>query len=240
MNPLYRPALAMGQSQASQGQRRERAVGCYKLWPSMAVRCTPLAFLSQTRSWKGRKTRVIWVRSLNLQAWESLNLCQFSTPSPSCRIWEMEELMEHPDVHVVKTHMCVHGMKQKYNEAMTAVLKPTTFITNSPHIAQQLQGRCNRQHAHVPLFGKRAMMAAEYPRLLCEHICRGVDSQLAADGLGIHAMQELKEADLEEYLDDIAEELTLKVKRSQKERTVQEREGKKEEANKIKQFIKGP
>ena len=42
-------------------------------------------------------------------------------------------------------------------------LKPTGFLTNSPHVARELRRRRPRTHAHVPLVGGRAAGAAIYP-----------------------------------------------------------------------------
>ena len=52
--------------------------------------------------------------------------------------------------------------------------KRTRFLTNSYWIAQELNRRCEGNHAHVPLLDGKAGAAAIYPVELCRAICRGL------------------------------------------------------------------
>ena len=89
----------------------------------------------------------------------------------------MIKLAEYEDVVRVRTDMCQFGMESHIDKAdgdKGPVLKPTGFLTNSVHIAGELEKRCNDGHSHVHLMGGRAAGAAIYPPRLCEAICRGL------------------------------------------------------------------
>ena len=91
------------------------------------------------------------------------------------------------DVRKVQTHMCQFGMKANIGgigSEMGLVMKPTGFMTNSVHIAQQLAKVCSRDHDHVPLVGGKAAGAAIYPPGLCRAICRGLAAQKSDDKIG--------------------------------------------------------
>ena len=97
---------------------------------------------------------------------------------------EMTKLEAETDVQRVRTDMCQFGMTSRVGGVGTAlgpVLKPTGFLTNSPHIAKELARRCDRSHQHVPLVAGRAAAAAIYPHGLCCAICRGLAAQIEAD-----------------------------------------------------------
>eukprot|EP00972_Heterocapsa_arctica_P096822 14283735-Heterocapsa_arctica.AAC.1 len=61
-----------------------------------------------------------------------------------------------------------------------AARKTTRFLTNSPHIAKDLDKKCPGDHRHVQLINGRAAAAHKYPVALCEAICRGAANQLRA------------------------------------------------------------
>ena len=65
--------------------------------------------------------------------------------------------------------------------------KPTTFMTNSPHLAAELNVKCDATHSHAHLVDGRAARAAKYPEELCDAICRGIRHHLA------HEQAELQE-----------------------------------------------
>ena len=97
---------------------------------------------------------------------------------------EIENLLKKSDVQRVRTDMCQFGMTSRtgpVGSALGPVLKPTGFLTNSPHIARELSKRCPKLHEHVPLVGGRAAAAAIYPHRLCCAICKGLAAQLAED-----------------------------------------------------------
>ena len=55
------------------------------------------------------------------------------------------------------------------------------MLTNSWCLQNELSRRCPKDHEHVHLVGGRASAAQEYPRELCEAICRGVANQKKHD-----------------------------------------------------------
>ena len=61
------------------------------------------------------------------------------------------------------------------------VLKPTGMLTFSWCLQLELSRRCPRSHEHVHLVGGRAAAAQEYPKELCESICRGLAAQKKED-----------------------------------------------------------
>ena len=104
--------------------------------------------------------------------------------------WNLDfvnKLLANDDVHCVQTHMCQFGMTApvgKVGSAQGPVLKPTGFMTNSVHIAKELNRICPRDHQHVHLVGGRAAGAAIYPHGLCQAICRGLAAQKRENELG--------------------------------------------------------
>ena len=62
------------------------------------------------------------------------------------------------------------------------VKKPTTFMTNSPCIANRLSTKCQGGHKHITLLGGRAKRAEIYPDQLCREILIGLLEQMRADG----------------------------------------------------------
>jgi hypothetical protein len=95
--------------------------------------------------------------------------------------------MAQDDARRVHTYMCQFGMMSRIGgvgSELGPVLKPTGFMTNSVHIANELQKVCPRYHAHVPLVVGRAAGAAIYPPGLCRAICRGLAAQQHEDQIG--------------------------------------------------------
>ncbi len=88
---------------------------------------------------------------------------------------EVIELMQMPGVHVCQVDMCQYGMNV---DGRGPNQKPTIWITNSVHIARQLQRRCGGEHRHVALMGGLAKKAAEYPEELCRAIVKGLKQHL--------------------------------------------------------------
>ena len=104
--------------------------------------------------------------------------------------WSLEcitSFLEKDDVRRVQTHMCQLGMVSRTGGAgseVGPVLKPTGFMTNSVHIANELHRLCPRDHKHVHLVGGRAAEAAIYPPGLCKAICKGLAKQKREDQIG--------------------------------------------------------
>ena len=94
--------------------------------------------------------------------------------SKAWREKEIEELILEPGVYVCYIDMCAYGMKVK--DAPNR--KPTMWITNSWHIARELQRRCTGDHQHEVLMGGKAVLAQVYPEGLCKAIVRGLRRHL--------------------------------------------------------------
>ena len=100
----------------------------------------------------------------------------FEHPRPS-RAWReecLQELMHFPDVYCCVVDMCAYGMR--VGELLNR--KRTMFLTNSYHIACELQRKCTGDHEHEPLVGGKAAAAAVYPPELCRAIVRGLKRHL--------------------------------------------------------------
>eukprot|EP00973_Karenia_brevis_P072169 10025940-Karenia_brevis.AAC.1 len=83
--------------------------------------------------------------------------------------------------------MCSYGMQSKDQWGEGLVLKPTSFLTNSPFIAAALDRQCSNKygraawHRHITLMNNRAKACQVYPYELCRTICDGLKQQKAAD-----------------------------------------------------------
>ena len=69
--------------------------------------------------------------------------------------------------------------------------KPTTFMTNSRAIGNQLSRRCGGEHSHQHLTDGRAKDAARYPTELCRAICRGIIQEKRERAAGIRTVAEI-------------------------------------------------
>ena len=100
----------------------------------------------------------------------------FEHPRPS-KAWEeepLQRLMELDDIYVCTCDMCAFGMK--VNEGLNK--KSTRWVTDSWHIAMELQKRYTGDHDHEPLTHGKAAMAGVYPPQLCKAIFRGLKRHL--------------------------------------------------------------
>ena len=80
----------------------------------------------------------------------------------------MQELMDTPGVLSVVGHMCEVGMVSTDSTGSGPVLTPTRFLTNSKHIARNLNKKCSVHERHVHLMQYRAGPAQVYPPALCK------------------------------------------------------------------------
>eukprot|EP00435_Cladocopium_sp_Y103_P071079 s134_g36.t1 len=97
-------------------------------------------------------------------------------PRPS-KAWEeeaMQRVLQLKGIYVCVSDMCSYGMR--VNEGLNK--KSTQWVTNSWHIAMELQRRCTQDHEHEPLTHGRAALAAVYPPELCRAIVRGLKRHL--------------------------------------------------------------
>ena len=69
-------------------------------------------------------------------------------------------------------------------------MKPTRFLSSSPHMTAQLDRRCDRSHNHQHLTGGRCADAAFYPLPLIQAILKGIKATTTAED----AAQEGKKA----------------------------------------------
>ena len=114
----------------------------------------------QAAKWQYRRGKVFVVEHpLRSKAWDE-----------EC----MLELMGLPGVHVCVVDQCAYGLQVGHGLNK----KPTCFITNSYHIACELQRRCPGDHEHEHLMGGKAAAAAVYPPELCKAIIRGLKRHL--------------------------------------------------------------
>ena len=86
----------------------------------------------------------------------------------------VEGISKLPGVQTVIGDMCAYGMTSTDSNGDGPVLKPTKFMTNSDHIAQQLSHRCPGHPRHVQLINGRAAAAQVYPPELCKAILKGL------------------------------------------------------------------
>eukprot|EP00973_Karenia_brevis_P057945 8066748-Karenia_brevis.AAC.1 len=108
--------------------------------------------------------------------------------------WKLPSIIQLLNTHgVLRTsiHMCAYGMTSCDHEGTGLVYKPTSFATNSPHIANQLSRRCSNTngretHRHVHLVNGRAKFAQVYPPDLCRAICQGIYDQKQDDKRGVY------------------------------------------------------
>ena len=103
------------------------------------------------------------------------------------RSWQldcMKEVENLPSTVRVRLDMCKYCIVSHCgpkNGPLGPVLKPTGMLTNSWCLQRELSSRCPGNHEHVHLAGGRASAAQEYPRQLCEAICRGLAKQRRED-----------------------------------------------------------
>ena len=96
----------------------------------------------------------------------------------------VHEILKEPSVARVRLDMCRVGMESHWHGKggeRGPVLKPTGMMTSPWCLQLELDLRCKGGHAHVHLVGGRASAAQEYPRDLCEAICRGIAEQKRQD-----------------------------------------------------------
>ena len=76
----------------------------------------------------------------------------------------VQKMSEMPEVSIVTTDQCMHGLltKDKNGEKVPA-RKTTRFMTTSLQMANLLQTRCDKGNLHLPLEGSRCAEAAYYP-----------------------------------------------------------------------------
>ena len=112
----------------------------------------------------------------------------------------VQQVMRLKGVVTVKSHMCCFGMTSVDADGEGLVKKPTSYMTNAPLVAEELEMCCTGDHCHVKLVGGRAAKAAIYPPQLCEAILRGLKRQLISDG-SIARKEKMMQVCQESWLD---------------------------------------
>ena len=93
----------------------------------------------------------------------------------------MRKMARRAGVRVVVADQCQYGLKTHGSDPKIQdrrARKRTKCMTNSDELAIELSRRCAGGHKHQPLTGGRAREAAQYPKPLCEAICRGMKKEL--------------------------------------------------------------
>ena len=101
---------------------------------------------------------------------------------------EMLALMKTPGVYTVQGPMCRFDMMSEDEHGVSYVKKETQFVTNSPRLAEALQGVCSNMdgsrpwHRHVHLINGRASRAKEYPPKMVIAVLKAIREQMIDDG----------------------------------------------------------
>ena len=76
---------------------------------------------------------------------------------------EVQEVRNLPGVRVVHADQCMFGLTTQGDKRGTVehAKKATTFMTNSLHIANELNRTCDGSHKHRPLLGSNRAAAAQ-------------------------------------------------------------------------------
>ena len=103
--------------------------------------------------------------------------------------WELEVMEKFrllPGVMMRQADMCMYGLTTPSwdRKSEMPAKKPTTFLSNSWCILEELSTVCDKTHEHQPLMGGRASKAQEYTNELCHAICRGLANQKRYDRSG--------------------------------------------------------
>ena len=86
----------------------------------------------------------------------------------------VQRFLRSPGSIFVESHVCRFGLELRHHGRRLPAKKPTGFLTNSVHIAQELNRKCQGDHEHIPIMGGNLSKQAQvYPKELCVAICRG-------------------------------------------------------------------
>lgn len=123
----------------------------------------------------------------------------------SATSWNLDIMKKFIDTlqpYKVTADQCQYGLITRDGEKTGPAKKPTSFMTNSWHIAQKLQKRCDGSHQHIRLEAGRPKAAAIYPQGLCEAILAGLRNQLVHDASGLAATKLLSYEEVEDIAKD--------------------------------------
>ena len=92
----------------------------------------------------------------------------------------MQRLLKNDQVHRVAADQCMFGLKDRISKRRHR--KSTCIMTNSKHVAQEMELKCSQDHEHEPIMGQvriggqwvsRSKLAQEYPQQFVKALLRG-------------------------------------------------------------------
>ena len=131
----------------------------------------------------------------------------------SWRLEEVTKLGDRKGVHIVTGDQCMFGLTttRRGGRQVAAARKRTKFMTNSYHIARELERSCDNTHQHQALVDGRAKEAERYPQGLCRAICRGFIKEQKNDVEKLSAVAEVRPGtcriDPKEFHEDMEKEI---------------------------------
>ena len=139
----------------------------------------------------------------------------------------INDMLSRNGVLKVTVDQCRYGLKSRNKHGEGFARNSTSFMTNSPCIAERLKRRYpNRKgteaHKHVTWKGGRTRAAQVYPPGFCKAICLGLKEQLKADKCGQFVLMRMdNEFGNEKSLMEFAERINEKCKTVDEEHDVE-------------------
>ena len=101
----------------------------------------------------------------------------------SWRLEEVQRMLNHEDVGVVRGDGCQYGMRAKDRDGKEyPVKKPTGWMSNADLLLEELSATCDGKcETHVNLLNGRAEPAVTYQLALCIAIVKGLQRQWERD-----------------------------------------------------------
>ena len=119
--------------------------------------------------------------------------------------WDLEmvkEIEAMAGVYKTIADQCMYNLTTTVRGETRPARKPTSFLTNSWCISNELSTRCSKVHKHFSLMEGRAKAAEQYPDELCRAICVGMRKQKAHDSTGLCSLVSLSTEELEKSMID--------------------------------------
>ena len=161
---------------------------------STLQRMTPWSHRKQNK-WLAHKKHVEFVVELYRiqQSAGRLFLHEHPENATSWKMEDMREISRAEGVYTVKADQCMFGLTTQGARvgATCPARKRTTFVTNSYHVARELDRACDGTHTHQPLVSGRAKAAERYPPALCRAICRGLIKDSRSTACQVRAVAEV-------------------------------------------------
>ena len=181
----------------SRSQDRRKAIELIKTQrPYMIIGSPPCTLFSVLQGLNKYKNGTEWNEKFEIRKKEAVRHVEFcaalyrlqSAPGRyrlhehphGVRSWNLQviaQLMRLPGVTRVRADQCAYGLTTTVHNETRPAMKPTGFLTKSWCVARELSKRCPGDHLHFSLVEGRAKAAEQYPKGLCQAICRGVSHQ---------------------------------------------------------------